>query len=117
MSTNGLSQNGYGTLEEMEIGAQSSQSIDVTVSVAGVTEQLGRAMMEDIASNQGLLATETRSTVAARLPLLKMSPDHIFSFEAEMMTKCTLTSDVQKLPEFAHRRCSSSSSAHYMLSD
>jgi len=101
----------------MEVGAKSSQSIDVAVSVAGVPSQLGQTILEDIASNQGLLTTRSRSTVTSKLPILKITPDHIFSFEAEMMTKCTLTSDVERLPEFADRRCSSTSSAHYMLSD
>uniref|UniRef100_A0A7S4SMJ1 Late embryogenesis abundant protein LEA-2 subgroup domain-containing protein n=1 Tax=Alexandrium monilatum TaxID=311494 RepID=A0A7S4SMJ1_9DINO len=104
-------------LEEMAIDAQSSESMDVTVPVAGVPGPLAQAMMEDIADRQGVFATETRLSVVTRLPLLKVFSKHFFTYEVESMTKCTLTSDVQHLPEFRARKCSTSSSAHYVPSD
>jgi len=102
-------------LQGMDIAARGSASLDVAVPISGVAPELAQQILEDIASNQGLLTTDIRSTVATRLTLLKITPDRAFTFEAELMTKCTLTSDVQKLPNFADRRCSSSSASRYAL--
>lgn len=108
---------GSSVIEEMEIDGKSSTSVDVLVPVADLPVEVGQAMLENVAKNGGLLTTKSRATVLAKLPLFKVTSASAFSFEATSVTTCTMTADINKLPEFAARNCTSTSTSGYSLPD